>query len=151
MSEFISDQELEVFVRDVLMEEPRRKETAQRLSDAIAARKVYEDRSRCDCEVNCCQCYLPLVLDPGRIQAGDVFEHVMPRPGFAPRVLTLGALGVRTRSDGGLDIFTAGWPPGVVRFPEAGDAVLKRKGRGITRAQLKHRREHVGDGWDDGL
>lgn len=37
MSRFITDEQLKDFIRDVLQEEPRRKETALRLSDAIAA------------------------------------------------------------------------------------------------------------------
>jgi hypothetical protein len=149
MSRFIGDEDLEVFVRDVLQEEPRRKETALRLSDQIKAFKEYEDRAKCSCVLNCCNCYLPIVADPAKIQPGDAIQQVLPDG----RIFTLGALGVRTHPDGTFDICTAGWPASIVstRYPEHGKVELAYKGRGFTKAELRHRREKFGDAWDDKL
>lgn len=147
MSRFITDEDLEAFVRDVLQEEPRRKETAMRIADAIAADKIYEERAKCSCQTNCCKCLLPMELVPDKIQAGDTFRQVTPEG----REMTLGALGVRDRRDGRIEIFTAGWPPMIVQIPAHGTAHLVRKGPGITKEELRHRRAKVGGAWDDGL
>jgi hypothetical protein len=148
MSQFITDEDLETFVRDVLQEEPRRKETALRLSDRIRVQREYDDRAKCSCAVNSCECYLPMEIDPAKIQAGDSFRQTTP----TGRTMDLFALGVRTMPGGQLDIFTAGWPPAVVRVPDHGTIAILEKGKGITKAQLRHRRERAwGSGWDDGL
>ncbi len=147
MSQFISDQDLEVFVRDVLQEEPRRKETAMRLSDRIAEQKIYEERVRCDCSPSMCACLLPMDLDGTKIQAGDGFD-VRTADG---REFTFHALGVRTVDGRLVEIFTAGWPAGCYRVQDGDIVSLERKGKGITKHQLLHRRANVGGGWDDGL
>jgi hypothetical protein len=147
MSRYITDEDLEAFVRDVLQEEPRRKETALRLSDAIARHKAYEERARCDCGRGQCRCLIPMDLDGRRIQAGDAFTQITPDG----REFHLGALGVRTLPEGRLEIFTAGWPAMTVCVPEHGRVELLRKGEGITKWELRHRRESVGGTWDDGL
>jgi hypothetical protein len=146
MSRFITDEDLETFVRDVLQEEPKRKETALRLSDQIKAQREYEDRAKCSCAINSCECYLPMDYHPNRIQAGDSFRQTSP----IGSTIDLLALGVRTMDDG-LEIFTAGWPSAVVRIPAHGTVTLLEKGRGITKAQLRHRRDRWGGVWDDGL
>lgn len=147
MSRFITDEQLEEFVRDVLQEDPRRKETAIRLADAIVERRIYLARAECSCPTNGCICYLPFESKPNEIQAGDAFRQITPNG----RELTLGALGVRRPAEGVLEIFTAGWPAAIVRIPDHGRVELVRKGNGITKAELRHRREHFGGDWEDGL
>lgn len=145
MSQFITDEELEKFAQEVLEDSGRRK--ALEIKERIRAHKEYMARAECACETNKCECYLPMTLEPDRIQAGDTFVQTAPNG----EKITLGALGTRHRGVGSFEIFTGGWPPAIVRIPEHGTAELLRKGKGITKHELKHRRAHFGGGWDDGL
>lgn len=147
MSRFITDEDLELFVREVLQEDPRRKQTALQLLDSIRAQHQYEERAKCNCVMNGCHCLLPMDIDPKQIQAGDGFEQTTP--GGAK--IHLHALGVRRPAIGIMEICTAGWPAAIVRTPDHGAVELTRKGKGITKAELRHRRNSFGGGWEDGL
>lgn len=148
MSRFIEDEKLREFVNDVLQEEPRRKQTALEISDRIKRHDDYERRAACDCGVNFCECYVTFPSKPTEIEAGDGFEQLAPNG----EILHLHALGVRRNPVTGaiFEIFTAGWPAVIVRVPEHGTVKLLNKGNGITKAELRHRREHFGGGWEDG-
>lgn len=147
MSRFIEDDKLREFVNDVLQEEPRRKQTALEISNRIKVFDAYMERGRCDCH-GTCEHYVTTPSRPQEIEAGDGFEQLAPNG----RVLHLHALGVRRNPVTGqiFEIFTAGWPAAVVRVPEHGTVKLLNKGKGITKAELRHRREHFGGGWEDG-
>jgi hypothetical protein len=147
VSKFIDDQQLREFVRDVLQEEPKRKQTALEISDRIKAFDAYIARAECSCEANVCKCAATTPTRPTEIEAGDVFEQTGPHG----QVLRLHALGVRRNNRNQIiEIFTAGWPAAIVRIPDHGTVKLLRKGTGITKAELRHRRESMGGGWEDG-
>lgn len=147
MSRYINDDDLELFVRAVLEDHTTAQYTALKLLDQIRAHKAYLALAQCSCEVNRCICYLPFQADSNKIQAGDTFRQITP----TGRELTLGALGVRYPAEGVMEIFTAGWPAMVVRIPDHGRVELVRKGNGITKHELKHRRESFGGDWEDGM
>lgn len=146
MSRYIDDKEFETFVRAVLEGHQIAKDMALKALDRIRAHQAYVARAECSCQQNTCICYLSFQPDPNRIQAGDAFRQITP----TGREITLGALGVRYPAEGVTEIFTAGWPAAIVRIPDHGRVELVRKGNGITKAELRHRREKVGGGWEDG-
>jgi len=147
VSRYIEDQELATFVRMVIDGHKGAIDTAHTIHRRIREHEAYVARAECSCETNQCSCYLPFVSIPNQIQAGDTFRQITP----GGRELTLGALGVRRPAEGVLEIFTAGWPPCIVRIPDHGRVELVRKGNGITKAELRHRREKFGGDWEDGL
>lgn len=147
MSRYIDDDEFEVFVRAVLEGHQKAQDIALKSLDRIRDHKEYVARAECSCDVNRCICYLPFQSDPNLIQAGDTFRQITP----GGRELTLGALGIRRPGEGVVEIFTAGWPPCIVRIPDHGRVELVRKGNGITKAELRHRREKMGGEWEDGF
>lgn len=147
MSRYIEDEELKTFVRMVIDGHDGAYDTARTVDRRIREHEAYVARAECSCETNKCDCYLPFVSKPDRIQAGDAFRQITP----GGRELTLGALGVRYPAEGVMEIFTAGWPACVVRIPDHGRVELVRKGNGITKAELRHRRAHIGGDWEDGL
>jgi hypothetical protein len=148
MSRFIDDDELEQFARAYIQNDNKTAAAiAVSVIDRIHQYRAYVARAECSCEVNRCVCYLPFESKPDQIQAGDAFRQITPNG----RELTLGALGVRRPAEGVMEIFTAGWPAAIVRIPDHGRVELVRKGNGITKAELRHRREKVGGDWEDGL
>lgn len=147
MSRFIDDQELKTFVRMVIDGHKGGLDTAYTIDRRIREHEIYVARAECSCDANCCSCYLPSESKPNQIQAGDTFRQITPDG----HELTLGALGVRHPAEGVIEIFTAGWPAAIVRIPDHGRVELVRKGTGITKAELRHRREKVGGDWEDGL
>jgi hypothetical protein len=150
MSIFIEDDRLREFVHDVLYEEPRRKKTALEISDRIKRHDDYVARAACSCATNSCGCKVTTPSRPTEIEAGDGFEQLAP----SGQILRLHALGVRRdpNTDEIFEIFTAGWPAMIVRVPQDGTVKLLEghKGTGITKEELRHRRKHVGGGWEDG-
>jgi hypothetical protein len=148
MSRYIDDQELEEFVWYVVGGEyTKATKIAKNLFAKISEHKAYLARAECSCEVNKCICYLPFESRPLDIQAGDAFRQITPDG----RELILGALGVRRPAEGVMEIFTAGWPAAIVRIPDHGRVELVRKGNGITKAELRHRRDKGWGDWEDGL
>lgn len=148
MSRYVEDQELKTFVRMVIDGHDKAFEIAKAIDKRIRDHELYVARAECACPVNQCSCYLSFELEPDRIQAGDTFRQITP----SGRELTLGALGVRRPAEGVLEIFTAGWPAMIVRIPDHGRVELVRKGNGITKAELRHRRSAgLGGDWEDGL
>ncbi len=147
MSRYIDDEELKTFVRMVIDGHNGAFDTAHTISRRIRDHEIYLARAECECAVNCCACYLPFESKPDQIQAGDTFRQIAPNG----REITLGALGVRRPAEGVMEIFTAGWPAAIVRIPDHGRVELVRKGNGITKAELRHRREKGWGDWEDGL
>ena len=147
MSRFIDDDELEQLAHNILDGNFKATEKARIILETIRQHRAYIALAECSCEKNQCVCYLPFEPKPLDIQAGDAFRQITPNG----REMTLVALGVRRPSEGSLEIFTAGWPPMIVRIPDHGRVELVRKGKGITKAELRHRRDRVGGKWEDGL
>ena len=147
MSRYIDDQELEKLVNDILDGSYAAIEKARDIRRKISDHRAYIARAECECPVNCCECYLPSESKPDQIQAGDTFRQITPDG----HELTLGALGVRRPAEGVVEIFTAGWPAAIVRIPDHGRVELVRKGNGITKAELRHRRERGWGDWEDKL
>ena len=147
MSRYIDDEELKTFVRMVIDGHKGGLDTAHTIDRRIRDHEIYVARAECDCPVNSCTCYLPFESKPDQIQAGDTFRQITPDG----HELTLGALGVRRPAEGVLEIFTAGWPAAIVRIPDHGRVELVRKGNGITKAELRHRRERGWGDWEDKL
>jgi len=147
MSQFIEDGQLRDLVADILGGRSRAVKTATEIADRIKRHDAYVERGRCSCPVNRCECKVTTPTRPHSIEAGDGFEQLLPDG----QILRLHALGVRRdpNTDEPYEIFTAGWPPMIVRIPEHGSVKLLNKGTGITKEELRHRREKIGGGWED--
>jgi hypothetical protein len=93
-----------------------------------------------------------MTIDPNRIQSGDAISQFIPAYG---REVRLHVLGVRNWSsapfaeDSWAEVCTAGWPATIVRCRDG--VKLHAKGKGITKEELRYRRNQFGGSWDDGF
>jgi hypothetical protein len=149
---YTSMDDFEALLRGIIKQDPAAVSQAAQTIERIEKDRAYIEFAECGCVQNSCQCYLPIELDQDRIQSGDTISQFIPAYGKEIRLHVLGVRHWGNRPydpDSYAEVCTSGWPAAIVRVRDG--VKLDKKGKGITKEELRHRRRQFGGGWDDEL